>query len=147
MGRERRQPRYLEAKNCYVGQVVYWLMWCDPNAPKNEAGKYTAWYKYRPELVPEIWSRKIEKLTPRTIVLEELGKTKCCVYVCPQDAITAQYELFCFWQLRRDYGSYTPAVSLGEASAYLRKLAELEFNLNSEVRLDEMTEEYSTDDN
>jgi hypothetical protein len=121
-------------------------MWHDPKEPENEDGKRTSWYKYRPGRVPEIWSKKVERLTPKTITVEELGRVRWNVYACPQDAITAKYEMFCLWDIGVTYINPQPKVSLGQASAYLRLLAELEFNLNNEVRLDEITEEHSPDD-
>ena len=134
MRRERREPRRLEAKNCYVGQVVYWLMWYDPEEKPDKDNKYTAWYNYRPGRKPEIWSRKIAQLKPRTIVLEDFGKVKGFVYSCAQDAITAEYESFCYWHLGGIRAlNWQPSASLGEASTFLRLLAELEFNLNAEV--------------
>jgi hypothetical protein len=147
MPRERERPLHLEAKACYVGQVVYWIMWCDPEQRPDNDNKYDGWYKYRPGLVPEIWSKKIERLTPRTITVEELGKVKWAVYSCPQDAITAKYEQFCLWDIGVTYTNPQPKVSLGMASAYLRLLAELEFSLNNETALDEQIEKPNPDDN
>jgi hypothetical protein len=123
-------------------------MWYDPDAEVREDGKYTAWYKYRPGLRPEIWERKIEHLTAKTITLEGLGKVKGFVYSCPQDAITDEYEMFCLWELGSGYAFSKPKVTLGEASAFLQLLARLEFNLNNEIQMLQKEEvEQKTDDN
>jgi hypothetical protein len=150
MARERARPQHLEAKNCYVGQTVYWLMWYDPEGPVDKDGMYTGWHNYRPGLRPEIWSRKIVRLTPKTITLvNDRGdevRPKGLVYSCPQDAITAEYEHFCRWQVGAGYGYSKPKVSLGKASVFLQLLARLEFDLNTELQRIEKPSAEQTDD-
>ena len=109
-------------------------MWADPGQHTDE---HVGWNAYAAGRKAEIWSDVVERLTARTIILQHFKKRISLVYSCPQDAITAEYESFCFFKLHLGISPYSgrPMPSLGEASAVLRKLAELEFDLNNiEVR-------------
>lgn len=124
----------LEAKDCYVGQRVYWIMWCEPN--QGDEPIVGTFYP-RTNAQPEILSDVVEKLTPKTITLEKYGRKHPNIYSCPQDAITAEFETFCVFHLSpknyylfRHYGQ-EPIRTLGEVSVVLRKLAELEYRLNN----------------
>lgn len=123
----------LEPKNCYVGQRVYWIMWCDP-VSRRGSGNHEGSFAYSLGSVPEIWSAVIERLTRNgRIMLEEYGQAKVGVYRCEQDAITGTYEQFCRiylcgWNWRKK-----PRAPLGIASVVLRHLAKLEFDLNDAV--------------
>lgn len=122
----------LEPKDCYVGQHVYWIMWIDPNEPYNEKGR-SGWYTYKQGCVPEIWSGVVERVTSKKIWVRNYSKLRARLYSCEQSAITGAYETFCDLHLSSNYifSSYFPRFPLGEASVVLRKLAELEFNLNN----------------
>lgn len=135
---------YVKPQDCYVGQIVYWIMWRGPDDGTN------AWYCYKTGRKPEIWSAPIETMNSRTIKVEHYGKLKTRMYSCPQDAITAEYETICkfvlldrfagtsFWDLQ-------VGMPLGEASVLLRDLADLEFNLNQTDRVEgETLEKYYT---
>lgn len=122
----------LEPKDCYVGQHVYWIMWVDPAEPYNKNDR-TGWYAYKQGCVPEIWSSVVERVTSKKIWVRDYSKLNANLYSCEQNAITGEYERFC--DMRLSSGSVVsrlfPRVTLGEASIVLRKLAELEFNLNN----------------
>lgn len=122
----------LEPKDCYAGQHVYWIMWIDLNAPYNENGR-TGWYAYKRGCVPEIWSGVVDRVTSKKIWVRNYSKLKAQLYACEQSAITGAYERFCDLYLSSNniFSSYFPRFPLGEASVVLRKLAELEFNLNN----------------
>lgn len=115
----------LRAKDCYVGQRVFWVMWCDLGEVQE---KRHGWYGYRPGMSPEIWSSFVERLPGNgSIMLRDYGKA---VNVYPNEiaAVRGQYELFCACHLQR-LGS-REMCSLGEASRVLRELAEIEFGIN-----------------
>lgn len=126
-GWERTMP--LDNRQCYPGQRVYWIMWCDPH---DHSEKRTGWYAYRKGCLPEIWEAVVERTTRNgLIMLEHYGKARLGVYSCPQDAITGTYETICFCYLGGTNWKLPPELSLGEASVILRHLAELEFNLHN----------------
>lgn len=121
----------LRVKDCYVGQRVYWVMWCDPgDTPENRTG----YYFYKPHLSPEIWSAAIERLHKNgSVVLCHYGRA-FNVYPCEVDAVRGEYERFCAVYLPSGgpLSSYAPSnCALGEASRVLRELAELEFGVNA----------------
>lgn len=118
----------LTPKTCYVGQHVYWLMWVDPTEPANN--DYIGWYTYKKGCVPEIWSGVVERVTSKKIWVRNYPKLSANLYSCEQHAVTGAYERFCATCLPMARVTY-PGITLGEASAVLRKLAELEFNLNA----------------
>lgn len=120
----------LTPQTCYVGQTVYWIMWVDPQ--QDNVAEKPGWYVYKPSRKPEIWYDTVAhiKLRGRKITLTRHPKIDCAFYACAQDAITAEYEDLCKYRLN---GYLQPRLSLGEASAVLRALAELEFNLHAHV--------------
>jgi hypothetical protein len=124
----------INVKNCYAGQIVYWVMWADPN---DRSDNRCGFYAYKRGLEPEIWESVVEKASPRKIWLKHYPKFKGRIYSCAQDAIDGEYATFCKYangypfDWRRE--SAEPIYTLGDASALLRKLAELEFNLNNAV--------------
>ena len=124
----------LEAKNCYVGQRVYWVMWRDPKESE-PVSTTVGWYRFAIGREAEIWSATVEKLTARTITLTDHGKIKKSIYASAPAAITAEYHDFCRYQLFTFsvhgalYG-VPPQMPLGVASLALRELAKLEFNLH-----------------
>jgi hypothetical protein len=121
----------LRAKDCYVGQRVFWVMWSDPN---DTSESRTGWYAYRATLSPEIWSSLVERLPGNgSIMLRHYGRASN-IYACEIDAVRREYEHFC----RRNLGGfgYGPRCSLGEASRVLRELAELEFGINAAASME-----------
>ena len=132
MSRRDNKIKSLEPRDCYVGQHVYWIMWIDVNEPYNEKGR-TGWYTYKQDCVPEIWSGVVERVTSKKIWVRNYSKLKAHLYSCEQAAITGAYETFCDLHLSSNhiFSSYFERFPLGEASVVLRKLAELEFNLNN----------------
>lgn len=125
----------INVKNCYAGQIVYWVMWADPNDHSDEC---IGFYDYKRGLEPQIWESVVEKASPRKIWLKDYPNHKRRnIYSCPQDAIDGTYATFCKYanghpfDWHREYAE--PIYTLGDASALLRKLAELEFNLNNAV--------------
>lgn len=111
---------------------MYWIMWSDPN---DHSDPHEGFYHYKRGLDPEIWSSVVEKITSKKIWVKDFPKFKGFLYACEQDAINGEYDKFCRyayglpWQ-RRYLEEGKPLWPLGDASVMLRKLAELEFNLN-----------------
>ena len=116
----------LRAKDCYVGQRVCWVMWCDPS---DTSENRTGCYGYRPGLSPEIWCSVVERL-PRngSIMLRYYGASHK-IYPREIDAVHGAYRTFCGVYL--SLPTFYCAPSLGEASRVLRELAELEFGINA----------------
>jgi len=121
----------LRACDCYIGQRVFCVMWCDPN---DDSANRKGWYYYRRGRSPEIWSFVVDRL-PRngSIMLRGCGKAGN-VYSCEINAVRGQYELFC--QLHLGGGFGRPACSLGDASKALRELAELEFGVHASSNME-----------
>jgi hypothetical protein len=106
-------------------------MWVDPSARGEER---IGWYAYKKGREPEIWTDTVKRITSKKIWVQNHPKTNARLYSCEQDAITGAYELFCDMYLSSGGFSvfqFIPRPTLGEASVVLRKLAELEFNLNN----------------
>ena len=121
----------LRAKDCYIGQRVFWVMWFDPH---DTSEARTGWYGYRAKLSPEIWSSLVERLAGNgSVMLRHYGKA-LNIYSCEIDAVRAAYQLFCSINLA-DRG-YSTTCSLGEASRVLRELAELEFGIHAAVSME-----------
>lgn len=116
----------LRAKDCYVGQRVFWVMWCDPS---DTSEIRTGWYGYESGLSPEIWTSAVEHLPGNgSIMLAGYGRATN-IYPREIDAVRGSYELFCARYLSEFAGP--ERCSLGEASRVLRELAELEFGINA----------------
>jgi hypothetical protein len=112
----------LRASACYVGQRVFWVMWCDPS------DKRIGWYGYKPGFSPEIWSSSVQRLPGNgSIVLEHYGRA-ANIYSCEIAAVRRAYQLFC--QLYLEPRGVRGMCPLGEASRVLRELAELEFGIH-----------------
>jgi len=122
-----RQRRDLTPSKCYVGQRVYWVMWCDGLV--DESGRQTGWFCYKHGLCPEIWSGIVDRLARNAIMLVGYGKTYEC-YSNQIEAINAAYEKFVLSELMHDWRMGFNLTSLGEASRVLRLLAELEYGLH-----------------
>jgi hypothetical protein len=121
----------LRAKDCYVGQRVFWVMWCDS---RDTSEQRKGWYGYRSGLSPEIWSALVERLPGGgSIMLQHYGRA-LNIYSCELDAVRRRYELFCATELMK-YGC-GPVCSLGEASRVLRELAELEFGIHAAASME-----------
>jgi hypothetical protein len=121
----------LRAKDCYIGQRVFWVMWFDQQST-SETRKL--WYGYRDQLSPDIVSSVVERLPGNgSIMLRHFGRASN-IYSCEIDAVRCAYELFCSIHL---VGRYCfPKCSLGEASRVLRELAELEFGIHAAVSME-----------
>lgn len=118
-------PRTLRANDCYIGQRVFWVMWCDA---KDTSENRIGYYAYRNGFSPEVWSSCVERLPGNgSIMLKGYGRAKF-ICSCEMDAIQLEYELFCSLYLTKHFR--LPKPTLGEASRVLRELAELEFGLH-----------------
>lgn len=116
----------LRAKDCYAGQRVFWVMWCDPcDTAENRSG----WYWYKTGLSPEVWSATVDRISRNgAIFLSHYGRSKR-IYACEIDAIRAAYDYFCSSHL--SYSRFGERCPVGEASRVMRDLAELEFGINA----------------
>jgi hypothetical protein len=128
-----RQRPDLTPTKCYVGQRVYWVMWCGGSVDEND--RAVGWFRYKPSLCPEIWSGVVDRLARNAIMLLGYGRAGQC-YATEIEAIRAAYEKFichrlclCHWSHEFD------ATTLGEASRVLRLLAELEYGLHNATNL------------
>ena len=120
---------YLSSRDCYVGQVVYWVMWIDEedaNKKTREGKSYTGRYAYRPGLSPEVWRDRVVSL-PRnwSIMLERYGKAHC-VSKCELDAVLMEYRSFCSFHLCDPWDRGKNLCDLAEASRVLKMLSDLE---------------------
>lgn len=145
-------PRRLRARDCYVGQRVYWIMWVDEqdarpkrdwHIPEGLREPVMGWFAYRDGLSPEIWSARVVAAHRNgTIMLDGYGKA-LSVYACESDAILGEYRAFCSMNMEVGWRGADRLCNLGEASRVLRILAELEYGLHESVRLS--TQEEATD--
>lgn len=126
-------PRALLACDCYVGQVVFWVMWIDEEDAKQkrrDGDSVFGWYGYRRALSPEIWSDFVERTYRNgTIMLRHYGKAGR-VYKCERDAVLSAYRTFCGLQMSDDWHRRDRFCDLAEAARVLGLLDELEEGLH-----------------
>lgn len=119
----------LSARDCYVGQLVHWVMWVNEDDARYRRGAL-GWWSYQDGLSPELWSGLVAKVSRNgTVMLEHYGKPKNAVYACELHAVNGAYEAFCLSNMAV-WPSYRTPCRLGEASRALRLLAQLEYGLH-----------------
>lgn len=124
-----RHRQDLTPSKCYIGQRVYWVMWCDGSVDEND--RDLGWRHYKPGLSPVIWSGIVDRLARTAIMLAGYGRSNEC-YASQIEAIHAAYEKFVCHTLTPFHWSHEfDSTNLGEASRVLRLLAELEYGLHN----------------
>jgi hypothetical protein len=128
-----RHGGYLSSKDCYIGQVVYWVMWVDEedaNWRRERGDPQKGWYGYRRGLSPILWSGRVIAL-PRNgaIMLEHFGRASC-VSKCEIDAVAMECKSFCRWHLCGFPRSEGIICDIREAARVLGLMADLEDGLH-----------------
>jgi hypothetical protein len=135
--------RYLCSRDCYVGQIVYWVMWIDEedaNKKTREGKPYTGCYSYRPGLSPEVWRDRVVSLPKNwSIMLERYGKAYC-VSKCELDAVLMEYRSFCSFHLCDRWSNGNKLCDLFEASRVLKMLSDLEEGIHKSHAMTESME-------
>ena len=120
----------LKARDCYIGQRVFWVMWIDQKQSDESfatGSKYKGYYRYKPGLSPELWDDVVDKVTKNGHVgLRQFGKARE-VYSCEIDAVRGAYQSFCYGLgVCVVYPSSKVVVPLSESARVLNLLSEIE---------------------